>query len=251
MADKTIIFSISFFFLFLCIFFIVMLITWNKRSISNLRRQHALAQDTQRKLLKATIAGQELERKVIAENLHDDIGPLLSSLKLQVRNRSNDPDFQANFSDTLDLAVGEIRRVSQRLSPLIFEELGLNKAVRYVSDEFVNLSGIALELNWDDRIQDQLNQERKLAIFRILQEALNNVVKHAGAKQVTITAAISEDGRCLIDIQDDGCGIQGGAEARLGLGMNSMMARAESMDATFAISSTGRGTCLTLTIPIG
>ena len=73
MADKTIIFSISFFFLFLCIFFIVMLITWNKRSISNLRRQHALAQDTQRKLLKATIAGQELERKVIADPVADRV----------------------------------------------------------------------------------------------------------------------------------------------------------------------------------
>lgn len=251
MSDSSIIISISIFFLCLCLFFIIILITWNKRSLRNQQRLHEMEKEGQRNLLKATIAGQELERKIIAENLHDDIGPLLSSLKLQVRNLRSDPEFQSSFLATLDLAVSEIRRVLQRLSPLIFEELDLNEAIRHVCKEFIRLSGISLELNWDKDIQNQLSQDKKLAIFRILQEALNNTLKHSNATNVMVKANHFGSDRWVIEIEDDGRGIAQSPAETMGLGMSSMIARAQSMNATLEITSKGKGTCLILTIPNG
>ncbi|MCF8239462.1 MAG: hypothetical protein K9I85_14970 [Saprospiraceae bacterium] len=249
--SESIVLAISFFLLCFCAFFIIILMTWNKRSLRNQQRLHEMEKEGQRNLLKATIAGQELERKIIAENLHDDVGPLLSSLKLQVRNLRSDPEFQSSFLGTLDLAVGEIRRVLQRLSPLIFEELGLNEAIRHVCKEFIRLSGMTLDLDWDDDIQNQLSQDKKLAIFRILQEALNNSLKHSNAANVMIHARLSEPEQWVIEIEDDGRGIVQTSTDSLGLGMSSMIARAQSMNATLEITSRGKGTCLILTIPNG
>ena len=249
--NESIIITISIFLLCFCAFFIIMLMTWNKRSLNHHKHLHELKQENQRNLLKATIAGQEEERKHIAENLHDDIGPLLSSIKLKMRHLGGDPARQKPVLETIDLAVSEIRRVLQRLSPLVFQEKGLNEAVRFVCMEFKKVSDIHLELTWEASIQEELGRERKLAIFRILQEALNNIIKHSGASKVTILAQKTEDGAYQIEIEDNGIGMQHNLGDQIGLGMNSMMARAETMHAKLVITSRGKGTCLILTIPNG
>ncbi len=247
--NESIIIYMSFVMFSLCAFFIIILITWNVRSLKSQKRFHEIEQEGRRNLLKATIEGQELERKSIAENLHDDIGPLLSSLKLQVRNLVYDPPTQKVFLDTIDLAVGEIRRVLQKLSPLVFEELGLNESVRHICNEFKKLSKLALVLKWDDTIEASLDREKKLAIFRIIQEALNNILKHAHATDVEIIALMKGDGDWQIDITDNGIGIQLDAGKQIGLGMSSMLARAESMNAKLIFTSKGKGASLVLTIP--
>lgn len=247
--NESIVLSISIFLLCLCAFFIIILMTWNKRSLNHQKRLHEMEQENQRNLLKATIAGQEEERKHIAENLHDDIGPLLSSIKLKMRHLGGDPARQKPVLETIDLAVSEIRRVLQRLSPLVFEEKGLNEAVRFVCMEFRKVSDIHLELTWEASIQEELDRERKLAIFRIIQEALNNIIKHSQASRVSILAQKIEKGGYQIDIEDNGIGMQQNLGGQIGLGMNSMMARAETMHAKLVITSRGKGTCLILTIP--
>lgn len=235
--------------LFLTAFFILFFVTWNRKSLKYQKYLHDLKTKSQRDLLRATIAGQEKERKRIAENLHDDMGPLLSSLKLQAKSLAKDPSNYEEFQSTVNTAIQNIKSVSKKLSPLVFEELGLNKAVRHTVDQMTQITGIDTRFQWDAGLENTLAEPHQLGCFRIIQEAMNNVVKHAQATSMSVISEIRESGETIIKIEDDGIGIQPNKSANIGLGLSNMEARAESMNAKLHISSTNSGTCIVLTIP--
>jgi signal transduction histidine kinase len=230
-------------------FFILFFVTWNKKTIQYQKKLSELKTKAQRELLRATIEGQEMERKRISENLHDDIGPLLSSLKIQARNLSKDPSVYNDFIETLNSAIQNVKRVSQKLSPLVFEELGLNRAVEHICHQTSEMSGIKIKLNWNHAMESHLPKQKQLGCFRIVQEAMNNVLKHARADTILLSSTIAEDGTLNILIEDNGIGMPVPDPSFSGLGIKNMEARAESMNAVLKVIALNPGTKIQLTIP--
>ncbi len=160
--------------------------------------------------MQSMIAGQEVERARIAKDLHDSLGGLLSTIKLQVGNIRTDSGSQVKSSAVnhatklLDVAVSEIRTISQDLQPGALKRLGLVSAINDLVNRYQSESGPEITFQHYDLPKD-LNQNFALGIYRIVQEILNNAIKHAQASEIFVQLN-KEDDDIVIHIEDDGIG---------------------------------------------
>ena len=156
---------------------------------------------------------REEERTTIARELHDELGQVLTVLKIQISLLSNklreDQQEQKDkieyISKVIDDTVDKVQRITSKLRPNILDELGLVPAIEWQAQEFQNVTGINCSLtlpNDDIKLED----EKATAIFRIFQEALTNVMRHSLAKMVSISMQIKGDS-LLLKINDNGTGI--------------------------------------------
>jgi len=195
---------------------------------------------------------EETERRAISRELHDRIGQELSTLtllfgKLAARLTKESPSaVQKQLKDMQGLlksTVGNVRDVMAELRPPVLDDYGLHAALRQLATEFAKRSGISVELIGVD-LQPRLPSIVETAMFRISQEALNNIAKHAQAKEVEIS--LSEvSGRVVLDIADDGVGFDAGETRQDGQhwGMITMRERAEAVGITWRLESEpGAGT---------
>jgi signal transduction histidine kinase len=202
------------------------------------------------------IAAQEEERKRIGGELHDSIGQTLAGLKYRIEamrmlfsELEHSPEALRMFEDlvsTLQLSIEEIRNVYMSLKPTILYELGIIAALQWSRGEFMKLyPEIHVELVIRGK-EDDIPEGLKIVIFRISQEALNNVAKHSKAEWVDVILRKKKDRICLT-ISDNGMGfnpdsILSNPYGRC-LGLRGMRERSESMAGTFAIEShPGEGT---------
>jgi len=228
--------------LFICLFII-----WNKRVFEHRNNLDQIEKDNQKQLLKASVDGQEAERKRIAEDLHDDIGPLLSALKLQLNSNSNVLD-KSEINNTLNLTVKNLRNVSSRMSPAVLEQLGLNKAVAHVIQRLKTFRKWEITFEWDETIQEILSKDQEIHLYRIIQEAINNIVKHSKSTQISLIGNVSNSA-VNVTILDNGSGFeQEQILETTGLGLNTMRARAEVINAQIKIKSDDTGTTINLKI---
>ncbi len=149
----------------------------------------------------------EEERKRIAKDLHDEALPSLSRvMRLTDELQSQYPEnsIPADIRDKLESTVAEMRRVINHLHPAVLENLGIVASLQHLSDTFADGSGIKSTLS-ESVGAIELPQFHSLSIYRIVQEALNNVEKHAGAKNVIISVS-KVDGTIVVGIADDGTG---------------------------------------------
>ena len=204
---------------------------------------------------------QELERKRISRELHDDLGQSLALLKLRigslVRTLATDEgrlrDEFLGLSDSLDKIIENTRRISRELEPSILEDLGLTTAARRLLKEFSRHYDAHCKIDIED-MDDLIGHRAKLVIYRILQEALTNIAKHSHASEVSCSVRRMNHA-VHISIEDNGDGfdpasisLRGGG--REGMGLMTMSERARMIGATLTIDSgDGRGTRLTLTVP--
>jgi PAS domain S-box-containing protein len=210
--------------------------------------------DRLRLLKQQLIEAQEMERRYIAQELHDQVSSNLTalSINLSIVNSQLPPELseklghRLNDAQTLiETTVDRIRGMSADLSPLILEGYGLDATLRSYAQHFTERTGIAAEVQ-QKGAPVRLKSEEELALYRIVQEALTNVAKHAQASQVTIIQEMLEHTFRLV-IMDNGIGfdpdnIQASAEQGT-LGLLSIRDRAESIDGRLQIeSSPGKGT---------
>jgi len=197
--------------------------------------RHAFAE--QRRAAQA----QERERRRIAADLHDGVGQTLQVLI----GRLNADEA---LSELARESVAEIRRVSHALHPHELERLGLAEAVRRAAERTLTAAGVEPEIVVQD-LDDDLPREAWLPLFRVLQEALGNVVRHAGASLCTV-ALRREGDAVVLRVEDDGAGFDPqGVEP--GLGSASMRERARLLEGALAIESApGDGTRVRLSVPI-
>ncbi len=229
--------------------FIGLVAIWNRKSIKHRERLHKLEKERNEQMLNASISGQEKERSRIANDLHDDLGPLLSALKLQLNTSKEDLDIDT-IQYTLNETVQNLRSVSSRMSPVVLEQLGLNKAVLDVSARFKQYSEINIEVDWDDEIENYIDERTSLNVYRIIQESLNNIIKHAEASKAWIIGEVM-DNKIIIRIKDDGKGFEYSClPGEMGLGINSMKARSEVIHASLEINTQPSGTEVVLTYEI-
>ena len=202
---------------------------------------------------------REEERKRVAREIHDQLGQALTAIKLDVSSLVRElPEEQGKESHRVpsilklvDETIQTVRRIATELRPGMLDDLGLVATIEWAGEEFQARTGTkcSLELPQDDIVVDQ---EKATALFRIFQETLTNVARHAGANEVRARLA-AEDGNVTLEVRDNGRGIHE-AELRKGgsLGILGMRERVALLGGDLKItSSPGDGTSVLVRIPQG
>ena len=228
------------------------------------RAEEALRESEQRLrfLTSQLLSAQERERKRISMELHDELGQSLAVLKLQIRaiERGLGDDQQDLKEGCLELllyldgVIDDVRRLSRDLSPSILEDLGLQSALKYLINEVSKHYTVSQAFEVEDL--DQLfPAEAQIIIYRIFQECLTNISKHAGATEVSV-AVKEHDGLISLMIEDNGAGfdpalVLARRAAGRGLGLAALDERARMLGGTLEIrSQPGAGTRMTCIIPV-
>ena len=214
--------------------------------IITMLRHHRRYVKLQKERMLNEIAILENERKRMAYDLHDGLGPMLSSIKLNINsietNTDEDKAIIYKASGHIDDAIKNMRSISYNLLPVTLERKGLFEALR----EFIEYSSSRSKLPIQLFIKHQVEipKEKEIHIFRILQEIIHNSIKHAQAKNLYIGFGYEEE-RIVIFAKDDGIGFDVAKikETSGGLGLKSIESRADILNCLMLIeSSPGKGT---------
>jgi len=218
------------------------------------------AEETLRSYSRKLIEAQEAERQHIARELHDQIGQVLTAIRINLQTIGNscETDESQVLIDQgitiIDSALEQVRNLSFELRPSLLDGLGLVAALRWYSDQYSRRTGIRTKTSTNlPEDQTRLKQELETACFRIVQEALTNVVRHAKAKNVSINLR-KLDHKIVVSIRDDGTGFDersanGGASA-IHLGLRGMRERALALGGMLEIESApARGTEIRASFP--
>ncbi len=198
------------------------------------------------------LRAQEEERKRVARDLHDEVNQALTAilLRLEALAQLAPPRLRDELTETKGLAnqaMGELLQLARQLRPTALDDHGFIPAIEEQVRRFKAQHGITATLSTKGDLDD-LASEKQLVLYRVTQEALNNVVRHAGAKHVSVDISRA-DGSVALEVADDGVGFAVGDELR-GLGLDGMAERARLVDGEFEIESApGRGTTLRLRVP--
>lgn len=206
--------------------------------------------------MRSMLEGQEQERSRIARDLHDGLGNLLSSLKVNIGslhidfNDTNSKKIYGSASQMIDEACTEVRKIAHEMMPQSLKKLGLRKAL----DDLVTKMDAIHEFNAEFHVhgsEKRFDDNTNIMLFRIVQEALNNIVKYAQASEVSVQITYSDHWFDLT-IEDDGIGFDPSAvQDEKGIGQKSMAFRTEFIGGKFDISSRpGQGTLVTINIPL-
>jgi signal transduction histidine kinase len=216
-----------------------------------------------RALAASASSAREQESVRIARELHDELGSTLTSLKWDLESIRNglaatsriDPRALAQQVDGLlkiaEASIASVRRIASELRPRILDELGLVAAIEWQAQQFGRRSGIAIDL--DVRAGDLLlPPDRATAVFRIFQEALTNVLRHARASRVRVSVTAA-DGELVLSVVDNGVGIGDAAGGnQWSLGLAGMRERARLVGATLSVRQVadGQGTEVRVQLPL-
>ena len=214
---------------------LIVFISFHQRKVIRYQQQlQRMEQDQQKTLLNASIRLQEEERQRIAADLHDDAGPLLATARLYLNENFVNLDKQTqlqsiyNVEQIIDDTIQLIRNISHSLMPPTLKNFGLESAV---NDLFQKISGSG-SMNASSRFHDyreRLKAENELIIFRIIQELINNILKHSNASFIHLTQNTSGQ-RFFIRLHHDGRGLTQNdfeklGKSNVGLGLKNIQSR--------------------------
>lgn len=239
----------------------LLIINYRQRSkaqhVMNERRIGDLLKDQELKSISAMLEGQELERKRIAEDLHDRLGSMLSTVKLHFAAfgnslRTNElqvPQY-ASANTLLDEACEEVRRIAHNMVSGVLTQFGLVPALRELADSIESSSDIKVNVSAFD-LDERLESRMEIEIYRIVQELVSNILKHANATEVNIQLT-RQEGLLNIMVEDNGHGFDTGRmNETAGMGLKNMAYRAERIGGTFHIDSfPGKGATAVIEIPL-
>jgi signal transduction histidine kinase len=213
--------------------------------------------EKQNEVKRALISGEEKERKRVARELHDGMGSLLSTLRLNAEaidlNGKNLNVQQAiayqNVLEMIDKACTELRTISHNMLPSGIEHFGLSATLQSLIKQINHNKSIHFSLDTDG-LEALHNQEIELHLYRIVMELVNNVVKHAKAKHASVQLYIS-DTSITIMVEDDGVGFANVKHEKSGIGLLSVQSRVEAINGKFQVDSRiNHGTTISIEIPI-
>jgi signal transduction histidine kinase len=213
-----------------------------------------------RRLSSSLIVMQDQERRRIARNLHDSLGQELAAAKMAIegivlRDQAIDSMSKlaaAEASTMIDRAIQQVRSISHLLHPPLLDEVGLLSALRWLLEGLTKRSGIETFLEVQPPEFPRLAPELETAIFRIVQEAMTNVLRHSSAKNGWVTLK-RQNGKLVITVRDDGKGVaKGVAEFQsrsIGVGLGGMRQRVKELGGRLRLENTNPGTRVEVTIP--
>jgi two-component system sensor histidine kinase UhpB len=198
------------------------------------------------------LGAQEAERRRIARELHDEIGQILTGLLLRSETlaRRAPEELRGDLEDLREgarQAAEEVRRIARRLRPEALDELGLQSALLALCTAVSNRAGLRIDRHLERDLP--LTAEQELVIYRVAQESITNVTRHAGAAHAELTLRKDDDGGVLLVVRDDGIGLPEDAERRSS-GLRGMRERALLVGADISIGrANGSGTEVRLHVP--
>jgi signal transduction histidine kinase len=221
--------------------------------------QETLEQRTSalRQLSARLLSLQDIERRRLARELHDDLGQYLVGLKLNVDMLRESPTREKLWDETEDLmqqCIGEVRTLAYLLHPPTMDEAGFVSAARWYVEGFGQRSGVQVTLNAPEELE-RLPDPIELGLFRVLQEALTNVHRHSGASRAYV-AITQDEAHVRMEVRDNGRGMShdllrqfeatGGG---MGVGIAGVRERARELCGKLTIESNRNGTLLAIEIP--
>lgn len=217
--------------------------------IENLEKQQKLL------ALDYMVQGQEEERKRIAQDLHDGLGGMLTSVRHQVRaiqdqiNALTKVDLIGNTEQLIEKACDEVRRISHDMMPASLVSLGLIDAIEDLVNEIRAKSSFEVKLTHEGNF-DNIADKAKVNIYRIIQEITNNTIKHSGARFLSISLS-QRDQTIYLNISDDGSGFDyETAKEKGGIGLKSIESRVQYLEGAVKAESNDGGTTYEIEIPI-
>ncbi|MGH9346162.1 MAG: sensor histidine kinase [Vicinamibacterales bacterium] len=238
--------------------------TWHVGRLEReIERQRGLDVQNRRDLERLSarlVSAQEEERRVIARELHDEVGQALTAIKMElgVAHRETQSGSRAAGSLAGARAIAEsalqsVRDLSQLLHPSMLDDLGLPDTLDTYLRSFSKRTGIRAQLV-HERMEERLAADVEVCVYRIVQEALTNVAKHSGAKSCTVRL-VRRDQALQVTVEDDGRGIEAASAktgpARRGLGIIGMRERAATLSGTLSIAAREEGgTRLLVSLPL-
>jgi signal transduction histidine kinase len=212
-----------------------------------------LSQRVQRDALQRVVSAQELERKRLARELHDETGQSLTSILLGLRTLEDAETLEDLHAAVAELRAAvvrtlvDVRRLALELRPTALDDFGLVPAIENLVERFSEQSGLSVQ--FESRLDGRLASGVETALYRIVQEALTNVMKHAHARHVSVLLVRNDSGVSAV-IEDDGRGFSPGEDADGGLGLLGMRERLALLDGTLRIEAApGAGTTLVAEVP--
>jgi len=223
------------------------------RLAASFRRMLVRIEDERRRSGRLVLRAQEEERRRLARDLHDEVNQALTAilLRLEALSHSAPPELEDELSELKRLvnqAMNELLQLARQLRPTALDDHGLLPAMASQVRRFAAQTGIKTDLNTTGE-GSQLQPDEEIAIFRIAQEALANIARHADARLVEVDLRSSESGGVQLTVRDDGRGFETGRPTR-GLGLGGMAERARLVGGELTIESRpGAGTQLCLKVP--
>jgi signal transduction histidine kinase len=217
------------------------------QEIENLQKQKEIAS------LEAFIQGEENERKRVAQDLHDGVNGDLSVLKYKVssidsqKQNSDVDNLKAEAVELIDRACEQVRAISHNLAPSILKSFSLEDAVREFVSELSASSGIKISFQYFGK-SAKLPVKKETVIYRMIQEMVNNIVKHSGATEALVQINLREE-ELVLEVEDNGRGFDIN-QSHKGLGLNTIYSRVDYLNAEIEAESSNLGTSYTIQIPI-
>jgi signal transduction histidine kinase len=209
-----------------------------------------LSERVERDALRRVVAAQELERQRLARELHDETGQALTSILLGLKQLDGEsPQAVAAVRELVVATLQDVRRLAVELRPKVLDDFGLLPALERLTQGFAEHTGISVDLE-ASALTERPPVEVETAIYRIVQESLTNVVKHAQAHSVSVVVTRS-DGRIKAVIEDDGTGFEPETIGDGGIGLLGMRERIELLDGSLTVESSERsGTTVAVEVPV-
>ncbi len=222
----------------------------NRRKLEELKKNQKLY------ALDAMITGQEVERRRIAQDLHDGLGVLLSSVQMQFSavqeeiDKLQRLDVYRRANEMLDEACSEVRKIAHNMMPGTLLKLGLIPALKDMCERIETSSTTQVEFHAFG-LEKRLTEVMEITVYRLVQEALNNIVKHAAATEVLIQLSKNEE-HLTVTIEDNGKGFDVvEAKKKEGMGLKNMESRVKYLNGELTIESQpGNGTTINIDIPV-
>jgi len=223
-------------------------------------RQLEILNQELRRLSHSLMTAQDEERRRISRELHDGLGQDLTAVKMMLGglvqpNQLKDSTENKTMAEVLSMmesAIEQVRTMSHLLHPPLLDEMGLLSALRWYTEGFAKRSGVETVLDLPKNFP-RLEPEIEMAIFKIVQESLTNVFRHAEAKRAVVQLE-ERDGCALVSIEDNGKGIGSGAEElhpnSYGIGVIGIKQRAAEYEGQVTLRNTGSGTRVEVKIPL-
>lgn len=245
---------------------IVFVVYYQQKQLKKNLQQQKIIQDLkaemQRQMLESALEVQEVERVRIAKDLHDEVGAMLSVTKMSfnqlLRKLDNADDLATMGKQTRELleqSISQVRRISKELVPSTLEEFGLISSI----DEFiqkVHLASASTSFIFSHEgidVKQRFDKKIELTIYRLIQELVNNALKHAEANEISLKLT-TKNNKIIFNFTDDGKGFDFEAkrkDPKSGLGMRNMESRLSVINGTLEIKSAiGKGTKTHIEIPI-
>ncbi|MBR06398.1 MAG: hypothetical protein CMP48_27215 [Rickettsiales bacterium] len=196
---------------------------------------------------RSLIAGEEKERSRLSKELHDGLGPLLTLLRLKIETSTIELEPRNELLKMLDDTIGEMRRISNNLMPSVLMDFGAGEAIRNVINQ-LKKENLKITYQYDQYESLEIPSRIEITIFRIAQEAINNVLKHSGASELRVSITEFDD-RISLFVKDNGVGFEEG-KVHDGNGIRNMRERVNIENGIFELETSELGTTIEVEIPI-